>query len=126
MIGWNGRDGILSDLLVFTVRHTLGLLIAIDLLEEEKGCRADMADFWVRTPLMWAAEGGHEEMVKLLLYRRDVETDSRDKGDRTPLWRASLGGYEGVVKLLLGRKEVNPDSRDCRGQTPLQHATGTS
>ena len=76
--------------------------IAIGLLEEGKGCSADMADARGRTPLMWASESGHEEMVKLLLGRRDVNPDSRDDYGRTPLVCAAMGGHEGVVKLLLG------------------------
>jgi len=106
----------------FTGLHCAGYLgldeIAISLLEEGKGCSADMADGWGRTPLMWAAESGREEMVKLLLCRKDIKPDSGDGGGRTPLWFASKGGHEEVVKLLLGLKKVNPNSRDRYGSTP--------
>jgi len=54
----------------FTGLHCAAYLgleeIAISLLEEDKGCSADMADAGGCTPLMWAAESGHEGMVKLL------------------------------------------------------------
>ena len=45
--------------------------IAITLFEME-GCDADVADAMGRTPLMWATEGGHEGVVKLLLDREEA------------------------------------------------------
>lgn len=61
---------------------------------------ADSKDGKGRTPLWWAAEGGHEAVVKLLVERDDVAADSKDKWGRTPLWWAAERGYEAVVKLL--------------------------
>ena len=107
----------------FTGLHCAAYLgideIAVALLAEEEGCGADIADINGHTPLAWAAESGHEGMVKLLLGRKDVNPDSRDRNGGTPLRWAALSGHEGIVKLLLGRKEVNPDSRARYGQTPL-------
>ena len=72
-----------------------------------------------QTPLSWAAENGHEGIVKLLLGRKEVNSDSSSKYGRTPLSLAAENGHEGIVKLLLGRKEVNPDSSSESGRTPL-------
>ena len=47
---------------------------------------ADSKDGKGRTPLSWAAEGGHEAVVKLLAERDDVAADSKDKWGRMPLW----------------------------------------
>ena len=120
---WRGPGGYSEG---FTGLHCAAYLgfdeIAISLLEEEEGCVADIADSRGLTPLAWAAKGGHEGIVKLLLDRKEVNPDSRDMYDRAPLCRAAKGGHEGIVKLLLDRKEVNPDSRDKYDRTPLWHA----
>ena len=61
----------------------------------------DAKDHYGRTPLSWAAEGGHETVVKLLLRTGKVEVDVKDNQDsRTPLSWAAKGGHEAVVKLL--------------------------
>jgi len=77
------------------------------------------------TSLSFAAQNGHEGIVRLLLGREDVNPDAPDKWDgRTPLSWAAGNGHEGIVKLLLGRKEVNPDSSSKYGGTPLSWAAG--
>jgi len=79
-------------------------------------------DFSGGTPLTWAARSGHEEVVKVLLGRGEVDPDKPDNDGRTPLSIAVMN--EGVVKILLGREEVNPDKPDNGGRTPLSHAAG--
>ena len=92
-----------------------------------------------RTLLRWAAEHGHEAMVKLLLDTGKAGIDSKDKNyGQTPLsWAADLEskdkegrmplswaaekGHEAVVKLLL-EKGAELDSKDSRGRTPLSWA----
>ena len=44
------------------------------------------------TPLAWAALNGHEEVVRILLERDDIDPDKPDEYDQTPLrWAASMG-----------------------------------
>ncbi|KAL8756771.1 MAG: hypothetical protein Q9184_004385, partial [Pyrenodesmia sp. 2 TL-2023] len=75
-----------------------------------------------RTPLLWAAENGHEAVVKLLLARDDVEADSKDiYYSQTPLSWAAENGHEAVVKILLAR-DVEANSKNTFGQTPLWRA----
>lgn len=100
-----------------------------------------------QTPLSWAAENGHEAIIKLLL-KNGAELDSKDKYDQTPLLWATRNGHEAVVRLLLeegaetgpmlllwaARKGHNAvvrlliekgaeiESRDNSGQAPLSWA----
>ena len=74
----------------------------------------DRSDNYGRTPLTWAAEGGDEGVVKLLL-EKDVNPDRPDDYGQTLLSWAAEGGREGVVKLLLEWKDVNSDRPDKRG-----------
>jgi hypothetical protein len=83
------------------------------------GAEPDSRDSNGRTPLSWAAEQGHEKVVKLLLGREDVSVDSKDCLDRTPLLWAAKHGQEAVVKLLVDNANVDVDSEDRTGHTPL-------
>ena len=60
------------------------------------------------TPLIWSAARGHEEVVKMLLERGDVNLDLADnEWSRTPLMWATVRGHKGVVKVFLEREVVN-------------------
>lgn len=65
-----------------------------------------------RTPLSYAAEGGHEAIVMLLLETDKINADSKDVYGNTPLLYAAREGYEAIVKLLLGIDSVNPDLKN--------------
>ena len=95
---------------------------AMSVLFRRKYVNPDRQDNSGRTPLSWAAETGHEGVVKLLFEREDVNPDRSDNDSRTPLWKAANNGHEGVVKLLLEREDVNPDRPDNHGWTPLSWA----
>jgi len=72
--------------------------------------------------MIWETQDRHEETVRILLGRSDVNSDRADKCGRTPLsWAAGLGRGE-TVRMLLERHDVNPDSPDKRGRTPLSWA----
>jgi ankyrin repeat protein len=74
------------------------------------------------TPLSWAAEKGHDTMVRQLLATDGVDPNCGDNDGLTPLSRASWNGHEVVVQLLLATDDVDPGSKDNSGQTPLSWA----
>jgi hypothetical protein len=82
----------------------------------------DPKDSYCRTPLSWAAERGHEAVVKLLLEKgADLETRDDNSG-QTPLSLAAESGHEVMVKLLL-EKGADLETRDDNsGRTPLSLA----
>ncbi|KFA69488.1 hypothetical protein S40285_09458 [Stachybotrys chlorohalonatus IBT 40285] len=92
------------------------------LLLAKDGINPDSKDNLDRTPLSWAAERGHEEVVKLLLAKDGINPDLKDNSGRTPLLWATKHGHEGVVKLLLAKDGINTDSKDNSGRTPLSWA----
>ena len=100
----------------------LGLLTAICERTGPTPTYINARDEMGRTPLSWAAEKGHEAVVKLLLGTGRVDADTKDDRTRTPLSRAARKGHEAVVKLLLATGKVNADGKDKRGRTPLSWA----
>jgi len=126
----NGHEGVVRLFLApqFVNPETVGrqwgkAARLVGLLFGERYVNPNSLSEYGRTPLSWAAEGGHEGIAKLLLERPDIGPDTPDtEYGRTPLSRATQNGHEGIVKLLLGRKDVNPDTPDKYGRTPLSWA----
>lgn len=72
-----------------------------------------------RRPLSWAAEKGHNAVVKLLIDTGKTDINSKDSISETPLSRAGCNGYEAVVKLLLDTGKADIESKDDHDRTPL-------
>ena len=74
--------------------------------------------------LSWAARHGHEEIVKVLLEREDVNPNKADtECGRTPLSWAAESGHGGVVMMLLEREDISPHRAETEyGPTPLSWA----
>ncbi|KAF7195138.1 Ankyrin repeat domain-containing protein 50 [Pseudocercospora fuligena] len=69
------------------------------------------------TPLFWAAEGGHNEAVRLLLAA-GASIDSRDISGYTPLMQAVAHGHGSVVRTLLAAG-ANVSVKDREGRKLL-------
>jgi hypothetical protein len=102
--------------------QVVGALTAIVGRTDQPDTDIDAEDCGGRTPLSWAAEYGHQAVVKLLL-NKGVNLESKDNTGRTPLSFAAVGSHEAVVKLLLN-KGADLESKDNYGLTPLSWASG--
>ena len=56
-----------------------------------------------RSPLLYAAQNGHEAVVKILVEPDDIEVNIKDDHGRSPLSYAARNGHEAVVKILGAR-----------------------
>ncbi|UKZ79073.1 hypothetical protein TrVFT333_006824 [Trichoderma virens FT-333] len=83
----------------------------------------DPEDGYNRTPLSWAAENGHEAVVRLLL-NKGANPQATDHSGLTPFSWAIRGGHEAIVRLLS--TNINVESANTDGQIPLLSAVGHS
>ncbi|KAI9765361.1 MAG: hypothetical protein M1840_007441 [Geoglossum simile] len=88
----------------------------------QNGYNLNLQDSYGQTPLSWAAQGGHEAVVKLLLAKDGVDINSSEYGRRTALSLAAGGGHGAVVKLLLAKDGIDINSSDDGRRTALSWA----
>ncbi|OCK83144.1 ankyrin [Lepidopterella palustris CBS 459.81] len=82
---------------------------------------SNASDRGKRTPLSFACEYRHADVVELLLRVID-DAEQGDNSKRTPLSYAAAAGSEAIVRTLLKREEVALDSLDERGMSPKAYA----
>ncbi|KAI9673848.1 MAG: hypothetical protein M1822_009584 [Bathelium mastoideum] len=114
-----------SNGLHLAARYGLSYIIQMILEQESRSSiNIDAKDGYGRTPLSWAAGGGHEAVVRQLLATEKVDVDAKDTTDgQTPLSWAAGGGHEAVVRQLLATEKVDVDAKDTTdGRTPLSQA----
>ncbi len=97
-----------------------GMRAVVKLLLAVVVCRSRLdQDRYCRTPLSYAAENGHEAVIKLLLaMRASMLTGGITMVGRRCHWLLE-GAHETVVELLLATYGVDADSKDSDGRSPL-------
>ena len=79
----------------------------------EHGRRVGLERQW--TALGWAANGGHTEVVRLLLAR-GARVDARNSRHQTPLMAAAQGGHPAIMALLV-EAGADEGARDAAGRS---------
>ena len=73
------------------------------------------ADITGKTPLAWAAVGGHVDVKKPLSEQVDINSNDTGTGyPHTPLLFAAEGENGGIVKLLSGREDIELNTADAK------------
>ncbi|KAL2676553.1 hypothetical protein Neosp_010314 [[Neocosmospora] mangrovei] len=71
------------------------------------------------TPLAFATEQGHDEVIRLLLVEHGAKANLQDEDGMTPLHRAVSCRHASSSKLLLEVGKADMWLKDFRGETPL-------
>lgn len=85
----------------------------------DRGAQVNVQGHW-GTPLLLAAEHGHDGLARVLLDRGAV-VDSTDRDGRTPLMIAAMRGNVELVQLLLNHG-ADAARRDNKGKTAAVYA----
>ena len=86
----------------------------------QEGQDVNRGDSIGMTPLMWAANNGHDQMVQELI-RAGVDVNGKGNITRTALHWASSCGHSSVIKTLT-EAGANLNEQDVWGMTPLMEA----
>eukprot|EP00931_Biecheleriopsis_adriatica_P013355 TRINITY_DN11472_c0_g1_i2.p1 TRINITY_DN11472_c0_g1~~TRINITY_DN11472_c0_g1_i2.p1 ORF type:complete len:400 (-),score=81.43 TRINITY_DN11472_c0_g1_i2:147-1346(-) len=74
------------------------------------------------TPLIWAADAGQLEAVKVILGRSAASLNMRGYLGATALSRACRRGYVDVLRELLAQPDVKPEIPNVKQQYPMHFA----
>ncbi|KAL7917246.1 hypothetical protein ACQKWADRAFT_307277 [Trichoderma austrokoningii] len=108
-----------TDLMIVSY---FGLYAVVKLLIVDNAANIEAKDTVGRTSLFWAAVGGHERVIELLIEQgADLEAEDTEYGWR-PLSIAAKKGHEAAVKLLIERGADIEAKETFQGQTPLSVA----
>ena len=80
----------------------------------------DVRDRNQRTPLSLAAEGGKEDLAKLLV-RFNARVNAQDNLGNTPIYYAASSNHTAVISTLI-RAMADLDNQNRQGLTPLMIA----
>ncbi|KAK6500072.1 hypothetical protein TWF481_010430 [Arthrobotrys musiformis] len=97
---WFRARADIDEIQAVHVAASLGLARAAELLLARSGVDLELKGNAGGTPLLLAADRGHEDVVKLLIDRR-ANLEAKDEYGCTPLYRAVISGREETTKLLI-------------------------
>uniref|UniRef100_A0A8H7K8A9 Nucleoside phosphorylase domain-containing protein n=1 Tax=Bionectria ochroleuca TaxID=29856 RepID=A0A8H7K8A9_BIOOC len=84
----------------------------VDFAQDFEDSNHRTAKYRSRTPLTWAAQSGHREIVELLL-KKGSSPNEVDGGGKTPLSRAAMHGTAAVVETLVNHgANINGENID--------------
>lgn len=111
---------------MFHCAASQGMLSSILVLLSDGKFSCDMPDGFGRTPLHWAAEQGHRNVVFALL-RAGACVDPRSHRKATPIMLAASRGHEAVVRVLLKYRAGESDCPplDCH-RRGIEHWRSTA
>jgi len=104
--------------LSYTIEHGDETMLALMLCTGKFDINGVNEDGW--TPLLWAADSGHEVIVKQLL-ENGAAIDFESPHGHTPVSLAVKKGHSAIVKLLISRGATF-QTKDNKGRTPLLYA----
>ncbi len=108
----------LSPLMLTAERSSLEMVTLLI----EHGADVNAACEPASTPLIWALQGGNEDIAEYLIAAgAHIEPFAEGEADWSPLSMAASHHLVGVSIILLARG-ANPDWRDLKGMVPLKHA----
>ncbi|KAK1566023.1 ankyrin repeat-containing domain protein, partial [Colletotrichum navitas] len=87
--GWTSIDSALENGHIDVVKLLL-----------DKGADVMAENYYSILPLSAVSRKGHTSIVKLLLSRESIKTDSQDSFGKRSLWWAGQRGHSEIVKLL--------------------------
>jgi len=90
------QDGVIAQYGQTLLSWVVNLMV--NLMRDETN--VNLSDNSGRTPLSWAAERGHETVIRELLMSSKVNINLKDNSERTALWWAEQNSHEAVVSLL--------------------------
>ncbi|PKA59637.1 Acyl-CoA-binding domain-containing protein 2 [Apostasia shenzhenica] len=89
----------------------------------ENGASVNARDSEGRTPLHWAVDRGHLEVVELLL-RRNADANAKDNESQTPLHYAAICERKAMAELLV-KHGADPEVKDEDGSSPADLCSST-
>ena len=101
---------------ITAVEFILGHCNGIDINKAERS----YSDY---TPLIWASQNGHSDVVQVLLQNEDIDVNIADRDGITALYKASSRGHKEVVQLLLQKEDIDVNIADYGGSTALHMAS---